>query len=108
MSYREILLKKIEKLLNGRWTVPEFREEYYEEYLNHSSADYLNEVDTTFFGLIQEKLDWTLEKPSAEDVEDGYISYSQYTDWLRKNHDLFLSGPQEWYNKHLMGSAASS
>lgn len=90
MNYRKIFLEKIDNLLNSNWTVPEFQDKYYNFYLSHSSSEYLNELETTFFGLVQEKLDWTAENPAENEKKYGWMDYNEFKEWLKINTKKFL------------------
>jgi hypothetical protein len=89
-NYRTILLEKINKLLAGQLTVPEFQDEYYNYFLDSVPDDGLTKAESMFFGLIQEKLDWTTETPGKEDKKYKYKSYKEYTEWVRHVTELFL------------------
>src|ERR1043166_4759328 len=101
MNYRNILIEKIRKLVDGIWTVPDFMKEYYDYYLEQVPGGALSESENTFFGLVQEKLDWVTENPDQEDKKDGYIDYPEYIAWLRHSLEKFIENEDEWYQKYL-------
>ena len=101
MNYRNILIEKIEKLIRGEFSVPQFTDSYYGYFLEEVSQDVLTDIETAFFGLIQETLDWTVENPSEEDKKYGYLNYSGYTDWLKENYRRFSENENLWYSDYL-------
>lgn len=82
MNFKEELIKKINRLLEGKITVPEFHDEYYMFFVKEAGKD-LTVDDNLFFGDIQEKLDYVVENPEKEDREVGYINYEEYINWLK-------------------------
>lgn len=99
MNYKEELLNKINKLINSEWDVPMFEKEYYHFYLDKVPSDKLTDSETNFFGLVQEKLEWTSENPSEEEKGYGWADYKTYTEWLRNNTREFLKNEKEWDKK---------
>ena len=55
---RELLYSLVEKLLANTTSVPEFRNEYYNLYLEGVSDDALSDRESELLGLLQEILDW--------------------------------------------------
>lgn len=100
MNYKKDLTEKINKLINGSTTVPEFEKEYSSYYLNEVPDDALNETEDIFFGLVQEKLDWIAELPTEEEKKNGYLNYEEYTSWLKENTQDFFSNEKQWYEKY--------
>ncbi len=49
MNYRKELLNKIEKLLNGSLTVPEFEKDYYLFYINEVPDNALTDAERYVF-----------------------------------------------------------
>lgn len=96
MNYREQLLEKINKLINNDWNVPTFEKEYYNFYLEQIPKNTLSNSETDFFGLVQEKLDWTAENPSYEEKKDGWADHETYIEWLKNNTREFLRDEKEW------------
>jgi hypothetical protein len=86
MKHKHLLLEMINRLLSGEWTVPEFRDNYYNFFLEKIPDDALSEDDWEFFGAIQEKLDWTDPIPDPESQKDGWLNYGQYVDWVRSTY----------------------
>jgi hypothetical protein len=101
-EYKEELIGKIENLISGKWTVSEFRNEYYDYYLNVPNS-VLNMIQNTFFGLIQENLDWTGENPLPDEKQHGWMSHIEYVSWVKENSKLFFESEQNWY-KHYLSS----
>lgn len=77
------LLRMIDRLLRGEWTVPEFRERYYDFYLEVPSSAFDDEQDCDFFSLVHERLDWADADPDKESRRYGWVTYDEYVDWLR-------------------------
>ena len=90
MNYREQLLQKINNLINGSWTVPEFEKQYYMFYIDQVPDEGLTDKEREFFGSVQEKLDYVVENPPTEDRQYGYINYAEYVEWLKKGMEDFL------------------
>lgn len=101
MDYKKVLLEKINNLINGIWTLPKFEEEYYQYFLNEVPDDSLTTTEMEFFGLVQEKLDWTAPTPSLEEKQDGYIDHQGYTEWLKNNTQDFINNEEVWYANYL-------
>jgi hypothetical protein len=98
-SCRGILLSKINELLEGKTSVPEFQDKYYDYFLDKVPDKSLAEPELMFFGLIQEQLDWTTENP-GEDKKWGYKNYQEYTDWARKVTQAFLKDEDGWLKSY--------
>lgn len=90
MNYKEALLSKIDRLINHELSVPEFRKEYYDFYLEQVPDQALSDQDAKFFGSVQEKLDWTNESPDLESQSYGWMNYDQYIKWVRDYQELYL------------------
>lgn len=89
MNYKAALLRKIERLLSSELSVPEFRKEYYDFYLELPD-EALSERDAKFFGLVQEKLDWTDASPDLESQNFGWMNYDQYIKWVDDYQKQYL------------------
>lgn len=83
MNYKKELLNRINHLLEGKWDVPKFKNEYYFFYIREVPDDALSVDEDLVFGDIQTKLDYAVEDP-AEDRQYGYITYQEYVDWVRE------------------------
>jgi hypothetical protein len=101
MNYKEILLEKINNLINGTWSVPEFEKEYYQYYLDEIPDKALNLVEDSFFGLVQEKLDWTSENPNEQEKKEGWFNHLEYIAWLKGNTQSFLKNENTWYKEYI-------
>jgi hypothetical protein len=102
MTYRDILLEKIEKVTSGAWTVPEFREDYYWYMLNDVPEDAFSGIEEEqFFALVREQLEWTTANMTPEAKRDGYMSHEEYIDWVRQNTEEFLNDQESWYQNYL-------
>ncbi len=101
MDYKTILLEKINNLTNGTWSVLEFEKEYYQYFLDQVPGNAMNTIETEFFSLVQEKLDWTAENPDEQDKKYGYYDYLEYIAWLKKNTQEFLEDENAWYQNYL-------
>lgn len=90
MEYREQLLSMIDRLISGEVTVPEFRDIYYDFYLEQVPDELIEERDSNFFGLIQEMLDWTAEDPPDEDERCGWMSYEEFRKWVANQRAEYM------------------
>lgn len=90
MNDKEALLNKINRLLSRELSVPEFRKEYYDFYLELPD-EALSDEDAKFFGSVQEKLDWTSENPDLESQNYGWMNYNQYIKWVQDYQELYRS-----------------
>ena len=100
-NYKVELQEKVNQLISGNQTVPQFKDAYYRYFHNDVPEDALNESSDTFFGLIAEVLDWTAENPDTQEAKDGWISYGEYIEWLKTMSDEFLGSESLWYAKYL-------
>jgi len=100
MNYKKILLEKINNLINGTWSLPEFEKEYYQYFLEQVPDDGLSMIESEFFALVQENLDWTAENPDDQDKKYGYYNYQEYISWLKKNTQDFLKDESVWYKNY--------
>ncbi len=82
-NYRKEMVSMIKKLINGSWSVKEFEENDYLYFLDEVPDDYLSPDDIDFFGLIQEKLDFTSLNPDDESRKYGWMSYEEYIIFVR-------------------------
>lgn len=92
MDYIKALMERIERLLRGEWSVPKFRAEYYDFYLEQVPDESLTDKDAEFFGYVQEKLDWTHENPPPQDRSDGWMNHDEYIEWVREHRQLYSQG----------------
>ena len=90
MDHKKILSEKINKLINGKYTVPQFEKEYYFYFIEKVPDEALTEEENLFFGEVQEKLDWTSEDPTEEEKKLGWMNHKEYVEWLKKKTDEFL------------------
>jgi hypothetical protein len=81
MNYRGVLLNMVVKLLSGEFSLPQFRNDFYDFYIEKVPEDVMSGRDYEFFGRLQEKLDWTDEEPSDNDKLWGWLTYEDYRDW---------------------------
>lgn len=80
----------VEHLIEGEWSVDQFRDEYYDYYLEEVPDDALSDEETELFGSIQEKLDWADPNPNKESRQYGWLDHHQYVQWVKrrmKNHE---------------------
>lgn len=89
---RSVLWAHIDALLAGEITVPEFEARYYDFYVEEVPDDALSNREREFFGYVQEKLDWTSDRPTAEDRRCGWIDHLEYVEWLRRQRRRFNAG----------------
>lgn len=75
----------IDEFLSGGCTFEEFVAKYYWCYLDEVPDKGLTDYDHEFFGLVQEKIDWTGEDPPESDRKDGWMDRAEYRDWLRQS-----------------------
>ena len=87
MNYKKMLIDMINKLLSGEWSVPKFRSKYYDFYLEEVPDEALSDKDASFFGSIQEKLDWTDESPDNESQQFGWLNHKEFIQWVQYQHE---------------------
>jgi hypothetical protein len=80
----------INSFLDGSWTYDQFAETYYWFYLDKVPEGVLTVYDHDFFGMAQEKLDWTTEAPDTIERHYGWMDREEYRDWLRQNLKEYL------------------
>lgn len=83
MDWQDQLINRIDKLLDGTYSVDEFREHYYFFFLDDVPDEALNDEELEFFSDIQEKLDWTDKNPDDESRSFGWINNEEYIQWLK-------------------------
>lgn len=83
-EYKKTLLSMIEKVISEEWSIPEFRTHYYDYYLEEVPDNHMSDHDLSFFGAVQEKLDWVDSKPDLESRTAGWIDYDSFLKWLIK------------------------
>jgi hypothetical protein len=91
MDYRKALMDLVLQLLSGALTVPQFREAYYDFYLEEVPDDALSDRDYGFFGELQEKLDWVSPNPSDDERVYGWISHEDYEAWAKTRLEEYLA-----------------
>ena len=89
VNYRKQLLVMIDNLLTGMWGVDEFRENYYDFYLEDVPDDSLSDAEFDFFGSVQEKLDWVDEFPDIESQNAGWLNHEQFVVWVKRKKNKF-------------------
>jgi len=83
MNYRAELLGMIDRLVKGEWSVDQFRDAYYDFYLEQVPSDELSAEELDFFGAVQERLDWTSESPNKDERGYGWMDHQEFIEWLR-------------------------
>ena len=101
MDYKQELLNKIQKLLSKKYTVQGFEKDYYHYYLDQVPEGALSMIEHTFFGLVQENLDWTGDSRTEEDKKEGWFSGSEYILWLKKSTQDFQENQDQWYENYV-------
>jgi hypothetical protein len=82
----------VERLAAGEWDVPAFERAFYDFYLESVPEAALTEREQEFFGLLQERLDWTASEPDSESRRYGWQNYAEYRAWARDLLARFRSG----------------
>lgn len=90
MDKKSILMREINKLLEGRLTYEEFKNNFWSFYLKKSSSSNFNVKDDDFFAEIQETFDWTVENPTDEERKRGYLDWQQFIKFVKKAKEVFL------------------
>jgi len=89
IDYRSALLDRISKLLEGVWSVPEFRSNYYDFFVDGVPEYELSDAEEEFFSRVQEKLDVVDEDPDPESRRHGWIDYREFARWLAAELESF-------------------
>ena len=98
-DYLTILLDKVEHLVGGRWSVPEFEAQFYHYFLDEVPEDALSDRENEFISCLQENLDWTDAKVDQQSRGDGWGDHAQYVAWATRALEAFRSGgevPPRW------------
>lgn len=90
LDHSEFLLNAIDAFLRGELTFPEFRERYYDYYIDQLPEWALTDRERDFFSEVQEKLDWVDRNPDYESRRAGWIDYEQFTTWLRVEREAWI------------------
>lgn len=90
MDHRLVLLSAIDAFLREDLALSEFREQYYNYYIDQLPEWALTDRERAFFGAVQEKLDWVDLKPDLESRNAGWIDHDQFTTWLRVEREAFV------------------
>lgn len=90
MNYKKKLADMIEMLVSGKWSVPQFKSEYYDFYLEKVPDEALSESDAIFFGSVQEKLDWTDASPDKESQQFGWLNHKEFIQWVQTQREHYL------------------
>lgn len=83
------LMSMIEGLLQGKFSVKKFRENYYDYYLDDVSDESLTESESGFFGHVHEMLDWVDESPDRESRNNGWLDDQEFLEWLKSYKNDF-------------------
>jgi hypothetical protein len=95
MSYRVSLTDLVLQLISGGLSVPQFRDRYYDFYLEEVPDDVMSDRDYEFFGKLHEKLDWTGPCPSHEERSWGWIDYAEYIAWAKEELEKYKADSGE-------------
>ena len=74
----------INDLISGEMSVSTFEEKYYSYFLNDVPDDCLSPDELDFFGIIQEKLDFTAIAPDTESRRYGWIDHKEFIVFVEK------------------------
>ncbi|UCC32454.1 MAG: hypothetical protein JSU86_09265 [Phycisphaerales bacterium] len=91
-DYRGRLTALIEQLLDGRLTVSEFDDWYFSFYAEETPRDALSNADHAFFRSVHARLSWTGPSPDDESYAHGWMSATEYVDFVRQQYDRYMSG----------------
>ena len=84
MDYRERMITMIYNVIDGTWTVPYFSSNYQHFYIEETpDSALIDDRDVSFFGDINEKLDWVAKDPPLEDRKNGWINETEFIIWLK-------------------------
>ena len=78
MDYHAELLGMVQRLVRGEWDVPPFERAFYMFYVDDVPEGALEDRDLEFFGLLQERLDWTEADPGPESRAYGWQNHEEY------------------------------
>ncbi len=81
-GYSKVLHDMITHLIEGNWSVEEFRDKYYGYYLEEVPESALTDAEVGLFGAIQEKLDWTDPSPDKESRKYGWMDNREFVKWV--------------------------
>ena len=88
-------LSRIDDLLSNNVDYDEFERRYYLYFLDEvpqAPAERRLDVDQNgFFSSVQVKMDWTTEAPDQIDKGYGWLTPSEYVEWLRAERESYRS-----------------
>ena len=79
----------IAKALDREWSVQDFRQGFYDYYLEDVPDEDMSRSEREFFNAIQEKLDWVDENPDDESRGFCWIDNIQFLNWLSEHIVIF-------------------
>ena len=88
IEFKNKLLDIIKNFLQKKLTVEEFDDCYYYFYLNNAELLTSNR-DIEFFGLIQEKFEWTTENPGSA-KKDGWMDYQEFYQYVKQLYEDYM------------------
>ena len=89
IDYPSALLDRINKVLSGVWSVPEFRSNYYDFFSDGVPEYELSDAEEDSFSRVQEKLDTVDQNPDSESREHGWVDQDEFIEWLRVELESF-------------------
>ena len=82
-AHRAMLMSLIEGYLKGELSFTQFSEAYLHYYSVQLPGYLFADADLMQFAEISERLQWTAEHPSADEIAAGWNSPGDFFDWLR-------------------------
>jgi len=83
MDHLAALHAMIDRLLASESTFADFDRTFGVYYYEHLPVDVMRSAAAAFVSTVVEKLEFTIENPSADDRAEGWLDPQEFLDWLR-------------------------
>lgn len=85
LHHRDVLEALIEAYLAGRMSFDDFGPAFSHYFIEKVPEDALTTDDLMWYHDVHERIEWTTDAPTPEDVGYGYTTPSQYFRWLQRH-----------------------
>ena len=82
LVHRRILLGLARDLLDGRLSLDDFTERFVDQYIRRVPPYVFSDHESLFFDEVSDRAQWTVEAPTEEERQAGWLDAKEFKDWL--------------------------
>lgn len=90
LNTRDEILELLRRAVSGLVTLDKLQKRFEYLFLDREAWPALEHSDDDFFSLILEKLSWTAENPSQDEIDLGWMNFESFQIWLKEALEKYL------------------